>query len=227
MSARTVLCLAALVALPLGCDRVVQPDLDPADYVLPGVQYACRQWLPEAPAVELGLFDIYWGRPSPAIADDRPTEEHRLLVQMLGGVVIYEFHVRMIRAVIAPDRVPELGASVVRGVPLVGAYPVDVFVRFADAVDEDVVTFIEAGGGRILNRFDNFATVAAVVPDAMIPALRGRRGVTAVEGVPLGCQHRFASPSFSNPLARISLASPCSVLPTAPVPHPARAGPAG
>lgn len=187
MSARTVLGVVALAAFSLGCDRVAYRDLDPADYVLPGVQYACQRWLPDAPAVELGLFDIYWGRQGSAVADDRPTEEHHLLVQTLGGIVTHEFHVRMIRALIAPGRVPELGAGVVRGVPLARDYPVDVFVHFENGIDEDVVTAIESGDGRIMNRFDNLAIIAAVVPDAMIPTLRSRRSVTEVEGVPFGC----------------------------------------
>lgn len=109
----------------------------------------------------------------------------------------HEFHVRMIRAVIAPSRVPELGASVVRGVPLANAYPVDVFVHFEEAIDEDVATFIEASGGRIINRFDSFATIAAVVPDAVIPAVRSRRSVAEVAGVPFGCVEQ---PSVKSPL---------------------------
>lgn len=188
MHTRTLVMTAAILTGPsLGCDRVVQPGLDPSAYVLSGVQFACQQWVPSAPAVELGLFDIYWGAPGATGQDDGPTDEHRQLVHASGGTLVHEFHVRMIRAVIPPGEVPDLTATVVRGVPLAHDYSVDVFVRFSGAIDEDVIAWIESGGGRILNRFDNIATVAAVIPDAMIPTLRNRSGVDEVTGIGLVC----------------------------------------
>jgi hypothetical protein len=179
--------VAILSGSAAACDPVVQPSLDPGAYVLSGVQFACQQWLPNAPSVQLGLFDIYWGRPAPGLDDDGPTDEHRQLVRASGGVVVHEFHVRMIRAVLPPGKVPDLTATVVRGVPLAHDYPVDLFVRFSGAINEDVIAWIESSGGRILNRFENIATVAAVVSDARIPTLRDLPDVADVAGIGLVC----------------------------------------
>ncbi len=95
----------ALLALALGSACAVQAPPTAGDttlYELAGVKYPCSRWSPAEPAGDFGLFDIYWGNGVAGVQLEGPTERHREALAAAGGILVREFHLPMVRAVVTP-----------------------------------------------------------------------------------------------------------------------------
>lgn len=161
---------------------------DPADVALDSVQFACGDWSPSEPDVALGLFDVFWGQEGSEDPGTGPRPEHRAAVLAAGGTVVHEFHVPMIRAILPPERVPDLDANLVTGVQDATAFRVDVFVGYGRAVTPEDIAFFESLGGVVTRRYANIHLFSGHVPNAAIAPLRARSEVAYVEGIGVGCR---------------------------------------
>ena len=176
------------VLLACGCSDNLGPDRgDPAQYVLDPVRYACGGWFPSEPTVSLGLFDLFWGLEGPDDAGTRPKPEHRTAVLEVGGTIVHQFHLPMIRAILAPSSVSELGTNMATGVPDATAFTLDVAVGYSRSVTDDDIALFESLGGVVTHQFINFDAITGVLPDSAIPILRARPEVRFVEGNGVSC----------------------------------------
>ncbi|MFQ5702970.1 MAG: hypothetical protein ACE5HT_03015 [Gemmatimonadales bacterium] len=174
------LCLL-LVALAVACsgEMGLPADLDPADFVLEKEAfYRCGRWI-NKPDVRFGLFDVRATPIGETEQTDRPSDLLLDRISSLGGVVVHEFNVPLVRAVIALGAIPEIeGASSglsgtdARAVTDASEFSVTVSIRYVvDPSDSDLARIVELGG----EVFSTFRTaVGAVVPDLTIPVLRGQ-----------------------------------------------------
>ncbi len=189
MRLTALLCSLALV----GCGSptaVVNPDpvpedLDPAALTLPdSIIYACGDWSPAAPRGEFGLFDVIWSPMTPErrVAEG-PTVEQVRAVEDVGGRVVHEFHIPMVRAILRPETAPVLGANMVRGVPDAGAHPVRVFIHYGGWVTDADEQMIENLGGTVTAHLTHIHSLGAIVPDSAISVLRTQGSVLHVSGV--------------------------------------------
>ena len=178
---------AILVAAACGGDLVVPSPDNAAEFAFTSpVSYVCGGWHPARPDVQYGLFDVWWGSPRA----ETPTAELLKAVQSAGGVLVYEFHINQVRAIIAPDEVPGLGAWnttgfwSATGVVDPNQLSVDVIVVFLGTADPSVVTAL---GGTVTHTYTHVPAVAAMVPDDILPTLRAQPRVTYVEANGVGC----------------------------------------
>ena len=136
--------MVMVVLLALGCADNVGPERgDPAQYVLDPVVYACGGWSSQ-PTVSLGLFDVFWGLEGPGDEGTGPKLKHRAWVLDAGGTIVHEFHVPMIRAILAPRRVPELRSNMVTGVPDATVFTVNVGVGYSSGFTDGVIELFES-----------------------------------------------------------------------------------
>lgn len=181
MRAMHGLAAAGLVLLS-GCasaDDMVGPHrADPAQYVLQvNFQYVCGRWFPFEPPVELGLFDVHFGRRSPADPETGPTEKHLKAILDAGGTIVHRFHVPSVRAVLPVRAVPSLDAFT-RGVTDAEDLSLPVSVGFKSTVDPSVVS---RRGGIITGIHSALGSLHAIVQDRVIPSIRSESSVKWVE----------------------------------------------
>ncbi len=179
-----------LLAFGLGFACAVEPPPSAGDaslYELAGVKYACSRWSPAEPAGDFGLFDIFWGNGVAGVQLEGPTERHREALADAGGILVREFYLPMVRAIVRPERVPQLSANITTGVPDAGEYQVEVHVGYASRARDVVVAFIESLDGDVTHVFDITPALVATLSNDVIPELRAHPDVAYVEGSGVGC----------------------------------------
>jgi hypothetical protein len=179
--------MVMVVLLALGCTDNLGPERgDPAQYVLDPVRYTCGGWSSQ-PTVSLGLFDVFWGLEGPDDVRTGPKLKHQAAVLDAGGTIVHEFHVPMIRAVLAPRRVPELGANMVTGVPDATVFTVNVTVGYNRGFTDGDIELFESLGGVVTHQWAFINGIAGELPDSAIPILRARPEVLYVDGSGVAC----------------------------------------
>lgn len=164
-------------------EQPVAPPGDPALFELDEALYSCG-WSPGPPEAddEWGLFDVGTGRDArPPAAVDVET------IELLGGRVVYEYHVERLRAILLTGWVPKLGATFVRSVPDASKFPVTLTVRWEKPgapLDMSHFDSIRTWGGEIDNDYFGClygaSRIQATVPDSAIPKIRGPPGVSTI-----------------------------------------------
>ena len=180
--------MVMVVLLASGCTDNLGPERgDPAQYVLDPVSYVCGGWSPSQPTVSLGLFDVFWGLEGPGDVGTGPKLKHQAAVLDAGGTIVHEFHVPMIRAILAPRSVPGLGANMVTGVPDATVFTVNVGVGYNRGFTDGDIELFESLGGVVTHQWAFINGIAGELPDSAIPILRARPEVRYVEGDGVMC----------------------------------------
>ena len=145
-------------------------------------QYACGGWSPEEPKAKKALFDVYFGRQRATDPDDGPSQAQREAIENLGGRIVYEYHVPMVRARLRVEAVGLLEANFVRSVskPQKQRHVVDAIIGIPVPLSDLDREFLE-DLGVIISRELGFGAVSAIVPDESIPAIRSHEGVRYLE----------------------------------------------
>ena len=190
-----IVTLAALVA----CQDAMGPDRgDPAQYALSGVDYACSRWSPAEPTARLGLFDVsfpplqFQGLNSTK-GGPPPSAEQRHMILALGGTIVHEFQLPIIRAILPTRNVPRLFASRTAGSDhLAGVSdPTDLTVYaaigYTRAITAADTTYLQALGVHIQEVMTSFPSVHATIPDSAVGVLRARAEIQYVEPFGAAC----------------------------------------
>ena len=147
-------------------------------------QYACGQWIPEEPKPAQALFDVLFFR-SGSDADDGPSQAQLDAITNLGGKIVHEYNVQMVRARLRIDTVGSLQASFVRSAKKPHEHTVDALIGMNVPLSDEDRDFLQDVGAIVLA--EDGSVVNALVPDEAIPAIRARGGVRFLEANRLRC----------------------------------------
>lgn len=184
MTRSTIRCILLGLAL-VSCTH--EPPLDDLDSLTltDDVRWSCDEWSPAEPNRTWVLMDLYYG-PSP---ETGPASEHLDRVTLADAVIIHEFNIAMIRAVLRPESLSIAAPLWATGVPDSESFPIDVTLWWhdddavaavAEVVSRDgVVTGINYLGAASMIG-DSIALVSARISDEAVPALRADPNVTRV-----------------------------------------------
>ncbi len=205
-----LLVAAAVTSIGMSCDHPLDEDPlvlfdgDPAAVTLDSnVAYVCGSWIGGAPNVTWGLFDVLFGG-SHTMAGTLlgPTEEHRQRIRGVGGQIVHEFNVPMIRTVLRPHTVPSLGANMVRGVPDAARFRIRGSIGWNDIEAHADTMYLKSLGVEIRGgyhtgthgdgkdtTFDGrgHAVYHVTLPDSAIALIRAHPDVIYVEVSTYGC----------------------------------------
>ena len=136
-------------------------------YVIGDYRFACQRWVPEEPPAEYGLFDVSFGQGSATLPGHRPSDEDRQRILSAGGMIVHEFHLRRVRAILPIAKVPNFHSVLAVGDPESFLAPVSFRIRMASA--EEVLQILEEKGAVIRSvRRGSSLSVSGLVPDAQI-----------------------------------------------------------
>lgn len=180
------------------CQDAMGPDRgDPAQYALSGFAFYCSHWSPEQPTVKVGLFDVlfpathYQGLNSTK-GGLPPSDEQRHVILALGGTIVHQFQVPIIRAIFPINNVPRLFGSrttrpnYLRGISDPTDLNVSAAIGYTRAITVSDTAYLRALGVQI-NHVFSFPAIQATLPDSAVGLLRARPEVQYVEAGGIGC----------------------------------------
>jgi hypothetical protein len=183
-AALLLLVCAAACREGTGIEELDPRALTPSDSIV----FVCGHWYPASPPIAYGLFDVAWGpMTSSGQVGEEPTAAQLDSVRIVGGRIVHEFHIPMVRAILRPDGVVALRPSKAWGVPDVDQFPVEVSIGYISGVTDADLELVEELGGTVTHEYGHVHAVAAIVPDSAIPILRAQARVTHVSGFGHGC----------------------------------------
>lgn len=177
-------CLLGACAGMLGPDEDAPPraDLssDPAHLVDPLPLYnPCQDiWLHGAPPAEPRvLVDVSFRRSHPEDEFRHPTIHDLKTIWKYDGVIMYQFHVPVVRAWIATTDIPSLAREPAVTAIFIVSNPrrydwrVDVGFRSQEAYESGARRFVSLGG-QVHSKANVIKAIAGLLPDRSIPAFR-------------------------------------------------------
>jgi hypothetical protein len=137
------------------------------------------EWSPEPPKRAEGIFDLY----------GVGGEGTRSVIQQLGGKVIYEFHVPVVRALLPVSALAATGANWARSVEGQDLldHMVTVILGIPTPLSDSDRQFLEGLGATIIYEWTAVNAVYISVPDESIPAILLHPGVWDLELNIYGC----------------------------------------
>lgn len=177
------------------------PSLDPSALRDPVFRFLCGTWVDSIvinrqlrpvpqPSEPWVLIDVAFGRLGPSDPPDRLTPEHRSVIKRHGGQVLYPFHFPAARIWIPTRNVPGLSTGARSTVSIFYVrdpsrydWPVGVNYKRPYSFRDGEPRFA-ALGGRVDYRFDVINSLAGLLPDRSVAALRADSEVAFVEASP-------------------------------------------
>jgi hypothetical protein len=143
--------------------------------------YRCGGWEPEEPRAAVGLFDIFYGRRTAEDPDDGPYDWHREDVRSVGGRIVHEFNLPVLRARLRVSEIPKLRAGFLISVDRPRDHTIDGLIGIPLPLSESHQSALDELGVTILGEITTINVLHAFFPDESIPAIRALDGVRYVE----------------------------------------------
>lgn len=157
-------------------------QLSSAQSALGEVLYACGQWRPARPNVDMLLVDLSSVTITGSDTATSPSEAAIERLKHAGALVVHTFNVATVRVRIATDSIPGLSRFIeARAVPDTTQYVVPILIRYSRSIVASDQSMISNLGGEVTRELDISRVLAANVPDSAIPMLRTASGVVSVE----------------------------------------------
>lgn len=189
MSRVAIILAGALLAA--GCDHAppLAPIAPPPPRQIPvgPAIYGCEGWSPYEPPVEKAIFDFR------VAGTDGPSMAARQAILKAEGIILHEYHVPMIRALIRVRAVlslhmgPDHTSFSARQVQPGDGTEVETVIGIPAPLSAEDRGFLESRDVKILREYPQIGAIKAIAPDEVIPAIRSHDTVRFVDVIRLAC----------------------------------------